>query len=329
MNLLLASTYFFILLIAPLLLSYIIVRILAPLLIPYLHKLKFGQSIREEGPSSHQKKAGTPTMGGLLFVPAIIISSLVLPILEPTGNMSVWLVLLLFIGHFAIGFLDDYIKIVLKRNLGLKAREKIIAQLLLSCIFAYFFPAKDLWIPLVNTYIDLGLLYYPFVFIVIIGTTNAVNLTDGLDGLLSGVTLPVAAVFAFICLLLNDIKLAMICLALFGACLGFLKFNSNPAKVFMGDTGSLALGGIIAGIALTTNTTLLLVVIGAVYVMEALSVIMQVISFKTTGKRIFKMSPIHHHFELSGWSEKKVVNVFVLVSCVFSVLGAWIFVLTN
>lgn len=329
MNLLLAATYFAALLFATFFVAYIIMRLLAPLLIPYLHKLKFGQNIREVGPSSHLKKAGTPTMGGLLFIPAIVIPSLFLPIVEPLNNISVWLVFLLFIGHFFIGFVDDYIKVVLKRNLGLKAREKILAQLLLSCIFAYFFPAKDIWVPLLNTYISLGLLYYPFVFIVIIGTTNAVNLTDGLDGLLAGVTLPVAAVFACICLLINDVKLALICISLLGACVGFLKFNYNPAKVFMGDTGSLALGGIIAGIALVTNTTLLLVVIGAVYVLEALSVIMQVISFKTTGKRIFKMSPIHHHFELSGWSEKKVVKVFVLASCIFSVLGLWIFSLSN
>lgn len=329
MNLLSVFPHFILLLIIPLLISYIIVRLLAPQLIPYLHKLKFGQSIREEGPSSHQKKAGTPTMGGMLFIPAIIIPSIILPLIDQENNLSVWLVFLLFIGHFIIGFLDDYIKVVLKRNLGLRAREKIMAQLLLSCIFAYFFPAKDIWIPLANSYIDLGVLYYPFVFIVIIGTTNAVNLTDGLDGLLSGVTLPVAAAFTFICLLLNDLKLAMICVALFGACVGFLKFNYNPAKVFMGDTGSLALGGIIAGIALATNTTILLVIIGALYVAEASSVIMQVISFKTTGKRIFKMSPIHHHFELCGWNEKKVVNVFVLVSCLFSVLGVCIFLLSN
>lgn len=329
MNLLLIASLLAGLLLCAFVLSYLIVRILAPMLIPYLHKLKFGQSIREEGPSSHQKKAGTPTMGGLLFIPAIVIPSICLPLIMPDESRNVWLIMLLFIGHFAIGFLDDYIKVVLKRNLGLKAREKILAQLILSCIFAYFFPVKELWIPVINTYVNMGVLYYPFVFIVIIGTTNAVNLTDGLDGLLSGVTVPVALAFGLICMVLGDTMLAIVCAALLGACIGFLKFNYHPARVFMGDTGSLALGGIIAGIALVTNTTLLLVVIGGIYVIEALSVIMQVISFKTTGKRIFRMSPIHHHFELGGWNEKKVVNVFTLVSCMFSVIGIFLFMLTN
>lgn len=329
MNLLLIASLLAGLLLCAFVLSYLIVRILAPMLIPYLHKLKFGQSIREEGPSSHQKKAGTPTMGGLLFIPAIVIPSICLPLIMPDESRNVWLIMLLFIGHFAIGFLDDYIKVVLKRNLGLKAREKILAQLILSCIFAYFFPVKELWIPVINTYVNMGVLYYPFVFIVIIGTTNAVNLTDGLDGLLSGVTVPVALAFGLICMVLGDTLLAIVCAALLGACIGFLKFNYHPARVFMGDTGSLALGGIIAGIALVTNTTLLLVVIGGIYVIEALSVIMQVISFKTTGKRIFRMSPIHHHFELGGWNEKKVVNVFTLVSCMFSVIGIFLFMLTN
>ena len=329
MNLLLIAGMLAGLLLCALLLSYLIVRILAPMLIPYLHKLKFGQSIREEGPSSHQKKAGTPTMGGLLFIPAIVIPSICLPLIMPDEARSVWLIMLLFIGHFIIGFLDDYIKVVLKRNLGLRAREKILAQLILACIFAYFFPVKELWIPVIDMYVNMGVLYYPFVFIVIIGTTNAMNLTDGLDGLLAGVTVPVAIAFGIVCMVLGDTMLAIVCASLLGACIGFLKFNYNPARVFMGDTGSLALGGIIAGIALVTNTTLLLVVIGGIYVIEALSVIMQVISFKTTGKRIFRMSPIHHHFELGGWNEKKVVNVFTLVSCMFSVIGIFLFMLTN
>lgn len=318
------------LLVGAFLISLLTVLLSGGKMIPYLHRLKFDQSIREEGPSSHQKKAGTPTMGGILFLPAVLIPAILLPIFAPDEYDSrVWLVLLLFVGHLLIGFLDDYIKVVLKRNLGLKAREKILAQLILSGIFAYFFDAQEIWLPVVDEFIDIGKWYYPFVFLVIIGTTNAVNLTDGLDGLLSCVTLPVALTFAAICLYLGQIKLSMICMALFGAALGFLRYNYHPARVFMGDTGSLAIGGIIAGIALVTNTTLLLVIIGGVYVLEALSVIIQVASFKMRGKRVFRMSPIHHHFELGGWRETKVVKVFALVSCIFCAGGFWIFLLTN
>ena len=233
--------------------------------------------------------------------------------------------MLLFLGHFILGFLDDYIKVVLKRNLGLKAKEKILGQLLIAMIFGYFVDQKPLWIPLLNLYWDMGVLYYPFVFLVIIGTTNAVNLTDGLDGLLAGTTLPVALAYFIIAYSLVDTNLAIIAISLLGACLAFLKFNSYPARVFMGDTGSLAIGGVIAGLALVTNTTLLLIILGGIYVIEALSVIAQVTSFKLTGQRILKMSPIHHHFELIGWREIKVVRVFVFLNIFFALLGVAIF----
>ena len=261
-------------------------------------------------------------MGGILFPPVIIvalISTMLSGLFVP--NDKFYLTMVLFLGHFIIGFIDDYIKVVLKRNLGLKAREKIIGQLILSAVFAYLTPAQTIWLPIVNLYLDIGVLYYPFVFLVIIGTTNAVNLTDGLDGLLSAVTVPVSITFAFICLSLQEYSLVAFSVALLGSMLGFLKFNYNPAKVFMGDTGSLAVGGIIAGLALTTNNTILLVVIGGVYVIEALSVIIQVISFKLTGKRVFKMSPIHHHFELKGWSETRVVMTFWFAEFVFCILA--------
>lgn len=304
-----------------LVLAIALVLALGPQLIPFLHKLKFGQSIREVGPSTHLKKAGTPTMGGILFVPAIMLPTIFLTSIDK----NVILVMLLFLGHFILGFLDDYIKVVLKRNLGLKAKEKILGQLLIAMIFGYFVDQKPLWIPLLNLYWDMGVLYYPFVFLVIIGTTNAVNLTDGLDGLLAGTTLPVALAYFIIAYSLVDTNLAIIAISLLGACLAFLKFNSYPARVFMGDTGSLAIGGVIAGLALVTNTTLLLIILGGIYVIEALSVIAQVTSFKLTGQRILKMSPIHHHFELIGWREIKVVRVFVFLNIFFALLGVVIF----
>ena len=304
-----------------LVLAIALVLALGPQLIPFLHKLKFGQSIREVGPSTHLKKAGTPTMGGILFVPAIMLPTIFLTSIDK----NVILVMLLFLGHFLLGFLDDYIKVVLKRNLGLKAKEKILGQLLIAMIFGYFVDQKPLWIPLLNLYWDMGVLYYPFVFLVIIGTTNAVNLTDGLDGLLAGTTLPVALAYFIIAYSLVDTNLAIIAISLLGACLAFLKFNSYPARVFMGDTGSLAIGGVIAGLALVTNTTLLLIILGGIYVIEALSVIAQVTSFKLTGQRILKMSPIHHHFELIGWREIKVVRVFVFLNIFFALLGVAIF----
>lgn len=308
-----------------LVLAIALVLALGPQLIPFLHKLKFGQSIREVGPSTHLKKAGTPTMGGILFVPAIMLPTIFLTSIDK----NVILVMLLFLGHFILGFLDDYIKVVLKRNLGLKAKEKILGQLLIAMIFGYFVDQKPLWIPLLNLYWDMGVLYYPFVFLVIIGTTNAVNLTDGLDGLLAGTTLPVALAYFIIAYSLVDTNLAIIAISLLGACLAFLKFNSYPARVFMGDTGSLAIGGVIAGLALVTNTTLLLIILGGIYVIEALSVIAQVTSFKLTGQRILKMSPIHHHFELIGWREIKVVRVFVFLNIFFALLGVAIFLISR
>ncbi|HWR05707.1 phospho-N-acetylmuramoyl-pentapeptide-transferase [Sporomusa sp.] len=293
-----------------------------PLVIPILKRLKFGQSIREEGPERHYAKAGTPTMGGLLILVALTIPSLVFAGKHP----EVLLALFVTLGHGFIGFLDDFIKVVLKRSLGLKARQKLLGQIIMALALSYiasiyFGRGTDVWIPGFGVNIDFGALYYLLIFIVLVGTTNAVNLTDGLDGLAAGTTTVAALAYAVVALSFGKPDLAIFCVALAGACLGFLRYNAFPAKVFMGDTGSLALGGALAAVAVMTKTEFLLVIVGGVFVIEALSVIIQVISFKSTGKRVFKMSPIHHHFELSGWSETKVVTVFWLAGAVFAAVA--------
>ena len=300
----------------------IITMICGPLIIPLLSKLKFGQSIREEGPKSHYAKSGTPTMGGI-----IILVALVVPAIFFAGtSIEVWLALFVTFGHGIIGFLDDFIKVVLKRSLGLKAKQKLLGQIIMAIALAYIAinymgRGTDLWVPIIGHTIDLGALYYVLIFFVLVGTTNAVNLTDGLDGLAAGTTTVAALAYAVICIYFGKVELAIFCMAVAGATLGFLRFNAHPAKVFMGDTGSLALGGALAAVAVMTKTEALLVIVGGVFVIEALSVIIQVASFKTTGKRVFLMSPIHHHFELSGWNETKVVTVFWLTGVFFSVIA--------
>ncbi|WP_371368834.1 Phospho-N-acetylmuramoyl-pentapeptide-transferase [Sporomusa rhizae] len=293
-----------------------------PMLIPMLRKLKFGQSIREEGPERHYAKAGTPTMGGVLILVALVIPSLIFA----GNNAEVLLALFVTLGHGVIGFLDDFIKVVLKRSLGLKARQKLLGQIIMALALSYiasiyFGRGTDLWIPVLGINVDFGALYYLLIFLVLVGTTNAVNLTDGLDGLAAGTTTVAALAYSVIALYFNKPHLAIFCVALAGACLGFLRYNAHPAKVFMGDTGSLALGGALAAVAVMTKTEFLLVIVGGVFVIEALSVIIQVASFKSTGKRVFKMSPIHHHFELSGWTETKVVTVFWLTGVLFAVVA--------
>lgn len=293
--------------------AFVIALIAGPVFIPVLRRLKFGQSIRQEGPERHYAKAGTPTMGGVIILLGLIISA----VLFAGNSTEVWLALFITIGHGLIGFLDDFIKVVLKRSLGLKARQKLAGQIIMAVALAYigsvyFGRGTDLWIPLVGVNVDFGPLYYVLIFFVLVGTTNAVNLTDGLDGLAAGTTVVAALAYAAIAASFGKPDLAVFSVALAGACLGFLKYNSYPARIFMGDTGSLALGGALASVAVLTKTELLLVIVGGVFVVEALSVIIQVISFKSTGKRVFRMSPIHHHFELGGWSETRVVTVFWL-----------------
>ena len=293
-----------------------------PLLIPELHKLKFGQSIREEGPKSHQAKSGTPTMGGIMIILAIVIATVAAAPLTP----AVLLALFITLGHFVLGFLDDYIKVVKKRNLGLKAKQKMLGQILIAIVTMIVGTRvlgidTTIWIPIADINLDIGVGYYFLVLFVLVGTSNAVNLTDGLDGLASGTVAIASGAYALVCYMTGHFDLAIFCVAMMMACLAFLRFNAHPAKVFMGDTGSLALGGAIAAVGILTHTEILLAVIGFVFVCEALSVIIQVISFKTTGKRVFRMSPIPHHFELGGWKETKVVFVFWMVGLVASVVG--------
>lgn len=294
--------------------SFALTAILAPLFIPYLRKMKFGQSIREEGPESHMKKAGTPTMGGLIFMTAIVISTLAISFYTDLFTTQTLVLLLVFVGFGAVGFLDDFIKVVMKRNLGLTSLQKLIGQIVLS-VAAFLllqlgpFDTK-VGIPFTNWTIDLGIFYVLFIIFWLVGFSNAVNLSDGLDGLVSGTASVAFAAFGILAVLYGQYDSALFAFAVTGALLGFLLFNKNPAKIFMGDTGSLALGGALAMLSIILKQELLLLVIGIIFVVETLSVILQVISFKTTGKRIFKMSPIHHHFELSGWSEQKVVYVF-------------------
>ena len=290
--------------------------------IPLLQRLKAQQSIREDGPQAHLAKAGTPTMGGLFMMLALVITVCIVP----PYSVTLWMLLFLTLGHGALGFSDDFIKAVKRRNLGLTAKQKLLGQAVLAIVFCYISIAyaalpTTLWIPLVDITIDLGYAYYVLAFIIILGTTNAVNLTDGLDGLATGISAIAGAAFAVVGLLVGSLSVTFFGIIVSAVCLGFLYFNANPAKVFMGDTGSLALGGAFAGMAIATKTELLLIVIGFVFVVEALSVILQVASFKTRGVRIFRMSPIHHHFELGGWSERKVVYVFWAVSLVTALLG--------
>ena len=304
--------------------AFIVCALLGPVLIPYLHKLKFGQSIRECGPASHMKKSGTPTMGGLMMLAA-----LVLALLWGKFTPHVLIALVLTLGHAVIGFIDDYIKVVMKRNLGLTAKQKFLLQFILAGAYVYFAETHlqdtSLWVPLLNITVDFGWAYYALAFILLVGTTNAVNLTDGLDGLVSFVSIPVTLAFAFIAYMQGMLDVSGFALGLTGACVGFLLFNRHPAQVFMGDTGSLALGGGVAALALLTHTELLLVIIGGIYVAEATSVIIQVGYFRMTGgKRFFRMAPLHHHFELGGWNEVKVVQVFTLVSMLLSAVGLWL-----
>ncbi len=310
----------------PLLLAAVIaaafVLISGPFFIPMLHRLKFGQSIREEGPKSHQAKSGTPTMGGIMIILGITVATLVVA----PFSKEVLLALFIMLGHFLLGFLDDYIKVVKKRNLGLKAKQKLLGQILIAIVTMVVGTQElgidtTVWVPIANTSVNIGFGYYLLVPFVLVGGSNAVNLTDGLDGLASGTVAIACSCYAVVCLLTGHPDLAIFCVAIVGACLGFLRFNAHPAKVFMGDTGSLALGGAFAAVGILTHTEVLLAIIGLIFVCEALSVIIQVISFQTTGKRVFRMSPIHHHFELGGWSEWKVVTVFWAVGLLAGVAG--------
>ena len=310
--------------------AFAVSAILCPIVIPFLHKLKFGQQVREDGPQAHLKKQGTPTMGGLVFLTAVVITSL----LYIRDYPRIIPVLFMTVGFGVIGFLDDYIKIVMKRSEGLNPVQKLIGQFIITGIFVYYLVCSDevgtsMLVPFTGgfehgIYLDLGFLFIPFVFFVVLGTDNGVNFTDGLDGLCTSVTILVATFLTIISIGENS-GISPITGAVVGSLLGFLLFNVYPAKVFMGDTGSLARGGFVASSAFMMQIPLFIPIIGLIYLVEVLSVIMQVSYFKAThGKRIFRMAPIHHHFELGGWSETRVVAVFSIVTallCLVAYLG--------
>ncbi len=299
---------------------------IGPFFIPFLHRLKFGQAIREEGPQSHRKKSGTPTMGGIIFITSIVVILLVTVFFTQYATMSneLMMLLLTLVGFGAIGFIDDFIIVVRKNNEGLKPKQKMLAQLVLAAVFFYLFLISDYSTELsfFNLFsIELSWVYGLFILFWMVGFSNAVNLTDGLDGLCGGVSVITFGTFGMIAIAQQQIGIALFCFAVVGALFGFLVFNLNPAKVFMGDTGSLALGASIAAVSILLKQELLLVIVGLVYVIETLSVIIQVAYYKRTQKRIFKMAPIHHHFELCGWSEWKVVTFLWAVALVCGVIG--------
>lgn len=297
-------------------LLYIIIAVITTIIlgavgIPMAKKYKAHQSIREEGPKSHRCKSGTPTMGGLFMVLAAVIVT----VFSQAHSWAVICLLALTVGYCILGFLDDFIKAEKKRNLGLTAKQKLMGQIILAVIFCYGTStalnlSHAILVPFTSWELSIGYLYYPFVVIVIVGASNAVNLTDGLDGLAAGCCFITFMAYALYSLWVGLTDVAAFSCIMAGCCAGFLFYNYHPAKIFMGDTGSLALGGAIAGISVVTHSELLLVFLGVIFVAEALSVILQVASFQLWGKRIFKMSPLHHHFELSGWSETQVVWFF-------------------
>ena len=306
----------------PVLISFAISVVLGPVIIPFLRRLKMGQTERTEGVQSHLKKAGTPTMGGVIFLIATAITALFY-----VGDYpKIIPVLFLTLGFGIIGFLDDYLKVVLKRSDGLLPWQKFLLQVVLTAIFVFYIVkytdiSLTMRIPFWSGhFLNLGWLAVPVLFFAVIGTVNGVNFTDGLDGLASSVTALIATFFTVVAIGTGS-GLAPISCAAMGSLLGFLVYNVYPARVFMGDTGSLALGGFVASIAYMLKMPLFILIVAFIYFIEVLSVIIQVVSFKLTGKRVFKMAPIHHHFELSGWPETKVVSIFAIVTAVLCVVG--------
>ena len=307
--------------------AFAISALLCPIIIPFLHKLKFGQQVRDDGPQTHLKKQGTPTMGGLIILTSIIITSLFYVSRYP----KVIPVLFMTVGFGIIGFLDDYIKIVMKRSEGLKPMQKLVGQFVITGIFAWYVVnsgevGTDMLIPFTGgfdhgKFLHLGILFVPALFFIVLGTDNGVNFTDGLDGLCTSVTILVATFLTIISIGENS-GISPITGAVVGSLLGFLLFNVYPASVFMGDTGSLALGGFVVSTAYMMQMPLFILIVGLIYLVEVLSVIIQVTYFKKTGgKRIFRMAPIHHHFELGGWSETRVVAVFSITTAILCLIA--------
>lgn len=309
--------------IIPLLTAFVISVVLSPFVIPFLRKLKVGQTERAEGVQSHLKKAGTPTMGGLIILIAILVTSLLFIRKYP----NIVPVLFLTLGFGIIGFLDDYLKVVMKRSDGLYPKQKMAGQILVTTVFlAYMLIVDDSFLTMLipfsgGKYFDCKWITVPLVYLAVIGTVNGVNFTDGLDGLATGVTAMVAVFFTVVSSVFGG-GIEPITAAVTGALLGFLLFNVHPAQVFMGDTGSLALGGFVAGSAYILKMPWIIVVVGLIYLVEVISVMIQVTYFKKTGgKRFFKMAPIHHHFELCGWSETRVVTVFTVITALLCMAG--------
>ena len=307
----------------PVIIAFALSVALGPVIIPFLRKLKFGQTVRDDGPQSHLKKNGTPTMGGIIFLISVIVTSCIYMKDYP----QIIPVLFVTVGYGVIGFLDDYIKIVLKRSEGLTPSQKMFGQIIVTGIFAvYMYKFSGISMEMIVPFfpgvtLDLGFLTIPVLFLAIIGTVNGVNFTDGLDGLATSVTIMVAVFFGVVALGMKSDVWPIAC-AVIGALLGFLLFNVHPASVFMGDTGSLALGGFVAAIAYMLQMPMFILIVGLIYWIEILSVIIQVGYFKIShGKRIFRMAPIHHHFELGGWSETKVVAVFTIVTAILCLIG--------
>lgn len=301
--------------------SFVLCVGISPILIPYLRKLKFGQQILEIGPNWHKNKAGTPTMGGIAFIISTVAASLVSGM-----DLRGYIVLIFAFLCGVIGFVDDFIKVCLKRNMGFNARQKTMCLLVVIFLFMFItdyfkFTTTEVFIPFLRMEVDFKLFYYPLVAIGIFYMVNSVNLTDGVDGLAGSVTLVVSVALAIFSFVFQYTGLSVLCASLCGGLAAFLIFNLNPAKMFMGDTGSLFLGGLITGVAVAMGNPLIILVIGIIYVIESLSVVIQVTSFKLTGKRVFKMTPIHHHFEMSGFNENKIVILFTLVTIIMCVIG--------
>ena len=315
-----------------LLVAFLLTVVMLPKLIKYLHYVKFGQEIRQEGPQSHIHKKGTPTMGGISFILAIVVALIIAMFLN-SENIKYYLLFIYTTVSFAIiGYIDDMLIVVKKKNDGLSPRKKLLLQIVFSLIFyilvsLVYDNVNFIEIPIINYQLNISYLYLLFVIFWQTGFSNAVNLTDGLDGLATSVTIITTSTFALLAYKENNFPVLVFCLAIVGALLGFLLFNKKPAKIFMGDTGSLALGGILAAISIILHKEIVFLFIGLVYILETLSVIIQVAYFKKTGKRIFKMSPLHHHFELTGYGEVKTVYIFVIIAVISSAIGYFIGVL--
>ncbi|MEB8171002.1 phospho-N-acetylmuramoyl-pentapeptide-transferase [Macrococcus caseolyticus] len=310
--------------------AFILTAILVPLFIPLLKRMKFGQSIREEGPKSHMVKSGTPTMGGLTFlISTVLLSAIACFFVEDNGPLI--LLILVTVGFGLIGFVDDYIIVVKKNNQGLTSKQKFLFQIIIAILFyvvsnvlGLLSLSNEINIPFTDIGIPLSVFYVIFIIFWQVGFSNAVNLTDGLDGLATGLSIIAFSCYFYLAMVQGATAMAYFSAILIGSLCGFLLYNKNKAKLFMGDTGSLALGGVIATVSIMLNQELTLIFIGFVFVVETLSVMMQVTSFKLTGKRIFKMSPLHHHFEMVGWSEWKIVTVFWIVGILTGLIGIYL-----